>query len=143
MNKISYSEALAQIVQEDGRFHEHAYLFIREALDFTIQKLEKPLEGPGRHVSGGELLEGIREYALQEYGPMAQRVLKYWGITRCEDFGDIVFNLVEKGILGKTENDSRNDFASSYDFDHAFRSPFQPRRAPSSVRRSSGSATPS
>jgi uncharacterized repeat protein (TIGR04138 family) len=143
VNKISYNEALAQIVKEDNRFHEHAYVFIREALDFTIQKLDKPLEGPGRHVSGGELLEGVREYALQEYGPMAQRVLKYWGITRCEDFGDIVFNLVEKGILGKTENDSRSDFVSAYDFDHAFRSPFRPRQALDSVRCSSGSATPS
>ncbi len=126
MKKISYTEALAQIVREDPRYDEQAYLFIREALDYTIQKLEKPLEGPGRHVSGAELLHGIREYALREFGPLAYRVLAHWGIHSCEDFGEMVFNLVEKGILGKTENDSRGDFQGGYDFEDAFQSPFRP-----------------
>lgn len=125
MKKISYTEALAQIVREDPRYDEQAYLFIREALDYTIQKLDKPLEGPGRHVSGSELLAGIRDYALQEFGPMSYRVLRHWGIHSCEDFGEMVFNLVDKGILGKTENDSRGDFQGGYDFEEAFRRPFR------------------
>ncbi len=126
MKKISYNEALAQIVREDPRYDEHAYLFIREALDFTIQTLDKPVEGPGRHVSGKELLDGIRRFALREYGPMAGRVLAHWGIHRCEDFGDMVFNLVSKGILGKTENDNKSDFDGGYDFHEAFVAPFLP-----------------
>lgn len=126
MKKIGYSEALTQIVQEDPRYDEHAYLFMREALDHTIKSLEKPTEGPARHVSGRELLEGIREYALAEFGPLTLRVLAHWGIHRCEDFGDIVFNLVSKGILGKTDEDRREDFSGGYDFKEAFLSPFQP-----------------
>jgi len=131
MKKISYNEALSQIVREDPRYDEHAYLFIREALDHTILALEKPTEGPGRHVSGKELLEGVRQFALQEFGPLAHRVLAHWGIHRCEDFGDMVFNLVNKGILGKTEKDSKGDFEGGYDFHEAFVTPFLPARSPS------------
>jgi uncharacterized repeat protein (TIGR04138 family) len=126
MKKVIFNEALAQILKNDPRYDEHAYLFIREALDFTIKMLSKPAEGRARHVSGGELLEGIRQYALKEYGPMAKTVLNRWGVHRCEDFGDIVFNLVGSGILGKTEEDRREDFAGGYDFEQAFRAPFRP-----------------
>lgn len=138
MKKISYNEALAQIVREDPRYDEHAYMFIREALDFTIQALNKPSEGPARHVSGKELLEGIRRFALQEYGPLAGRVLSHWGVERCEDFGEMVFNLVNKGILGKTEHDNKADFAGGYDFREAFVAPYLPSRprAPSPNRAS-------
>jgi uncharacterized repeat protein (TIGR04138 family) len=125
MKRISFSEALAQIVREDDRYDEHAYFFVREALDFTIKLLSKPLQGPGRHVSGSELLEGIRQYALQEFGPMAKTVLNRWGVNRCEDFGNMVFNLVEKGVLGKTDQDRKEDFAGGYEFDAAFREPFK------------------
>lgn len=126
MKKISFNEALEQILRKDSRYDEHAYLFIREALDHTIKLLSKPVEGPGRHVSGSELLEGIRDYALKEFGPMAHTVLKHWGISSSEDFGNIVFNLVDTGILGKTDEDRREDFAGGYDFDDAFRKPFLP-----------------
>ncbi len=125
MKKVSFREALAQIVREDPRYDEQAYVFLREALDFTIHRLEKPTEGPGRHVSGQELLDGVRAYALQEYGPMAYRVLTTWGVESCRDLGEVVFNLVEKGILGKTENDSRADFEAGYSFEEAFRRPFR------------------
>ena len=127
MKKLNFNEALLQILNEDPRYDEQAYHFVREALDFTIKLMEKPIEGPGRHVKGGELLEGIRQYALQEYGPMSLTVLKQWGVTRCEDFGEIVFNLVGKGVLGKTEEDRKEDFAGGYDFDVAFRKPFRAR----------------
>ena len=140
MKKIHFNEALALILQDDARYHQAAYHFVREGLDFTIQKLEKPVEGPGRHVSGQELLIGLRDYAIQEYGPLARRVLAHWGITRCEDFGEMVFNLVNAGVLGKTENDQKADFTGGYDFEDAFVSPFVPvrtREQPSSpaVRR--------
>ncbi|MBP7829278.1 MAG: hypothetical protein KA248_05125 [Kiritimatiellae bacterium] len=124
MKKPSYEDVLQQIVREDPRYDAQAYEFLREALDFTIKLLSKPTEGPARHVTGGELLEGIRQYALQEFGPMALTVLNRWGIRRCEDIGEMVFNLVEKGILGKTERDKKEDFSGGYDFKQAFREPF-------------------
>ena len=77
-------------------------------------------------MTGQELLEGIRQYALQQYGPMAVTVLEEWGVTHCRDFGDIVFNMVESGLLAKTEKDSRDDFQQGYDFTDAFRKPFWP-----------------
>jgi uncharacterized repeat protein (TIGR04138 family) len=78
------------------------------------------------HVTGQQLLDGIREFALTQYGPMARTVLNEWGIRRCEDFGDIVFNMVEQGLLSKTDQDSREDFKGGYDFDSAFVWPFLP-----------------
>lgn len=128
MKKVGFNEALTQILAEDRRYDEQAYYFLREALDFTIKLLAKPAEGKARHVSGGELLQGIRQYALQEFGPMARTVLDRWGIRRCEDFGNIVFNLVGKGVLGKTDEDRIEDFAGGYDFDEAFCQPFRPAK---------------
>lgn len=124
MRKPSFQEAMEEILREDPRYGEQAYLFVRSALDFTIKLFSKPLEGPGRHVSGGELLEGIRQFALQEYGAMTKTVLNRWGIRRTEDFGEIVFRLVDKGVLGKTDEDRKEDFAGGYDFDEVFRAPF-------------------
>ena len=72
-------------------------------------------------------MEGMREYALQEFGPIARRVLSEWGITECVDFGNIVFNLVNEGLLGKTDEDSIEDFMDGYDFTEAFLHPFRPK----------------
>ncbi len=126
MQKVTFEEAVAQILNEDTRFASQAYFFVREALDFTTQMLQKPAAGAGRHVSGAELLDGIRRLALKEYGPMAMTVLNAWGINQCADFGCIVFNLVNKEFLGKTEEDSIRDFEGGYDFKAAFRAPFEP-----------------
>jgi uncharacterized repeat protein (TIGR04138 family) len=126
MQKLCIGEALEQILKEDPRYDMEAYVFVKEALDFTVKMLDKPMEGPEKHVSGGDLLEGIRRYAAREYGPMAFRVLTAWGVKRTEDFGEIVFNLVTKGILGKSNNDQKSDFANGYDFHDAFAKPFLP-----------------
>jgi uncharacterized repeat protein (TIGR04138 family) len=129
MKRHRFEESLAQIVKEDPRYPIDAYLFLRHALDYTIRMLNKPENGPGRHVSGQELLDGIRQCALQEFGPIARTVLRTWGINRTEDFGDMVFNLVSHGLLGKTEKDSKADFAGGYDFHAAFTAPFLPSGA--------------
>ena len=125
--KQNFSEALETILREDPRYSREAYGFVREGLDFTCKMLKKEGHGPQRHVTGQELLEGLRHYALQQFGPMSKTVLDYWGVRRCEDFGEIVFNMVEKGILGRTEEDRREDFAGGYDFEEAFVKPYQPR----------------
>lgn len=126
MEKMSFEAALESILEADDRYDEEAYLFIREALDYTIRKLSKPVDGPARHVSGGELLEGIRDFALVEFGPITKTVLNKWGLQETEDFGNIVFNLVERGVLGKTEEDRLEDFYDMYSFEEAFRAPFIP-----------------
>jgi len=126
MNASNYDDAMSRLLREDSRYDAEAYDFLREALDFTIKQLDKPARGTLRHVTGGELLEGVRQYALQEFGPMALTVLHRWGVRRCEDFGEMVFNLVRVSIMSKTEEDRKEDFAGGYDFHAAFRRPFLP-----------------
>jgi uncharacterized repeat protein (TIGR04138 family) len=127
MHEVSFEEALAKIQAKDPRYHAEAYLFTREALDHTQKTIGKDARGRIRHVTGQELLEGLREFALRQFGPMTQTVLEEWGVHRCEDFGEIVFNMVEVGWLAKTDKDSRADFEGGYDFEQAFRKPFLPQ----------------
>ena len=129
MQAASFEEAIEHIASKDDRYHREAYFFLREALEHTQHPTGKPpKKNEVRHVSGQELLNGIREYALQQFGPMTLTVLEEWGIKSCRDFGEIVFNMVEIKLLAKTEKDSREDFRSGYDFHDAFRKPFLPSR---------------
>ncbi len=109
-------EVLREIVERDTRYRRDAYCFVFEALDFTVKKV---VIRQG-HVSGRELLEGIRLYALDQFGGLAPLVFNTWGVTRTEDFGEIVFNLVEASLMGRTENDSKEDFANGYAFENTF-----------------------
>lgn len=127
MQTPNFEDVLSRILKKDPRYQREAYSFLREALDHTQKGVTKANKSEARHVSGQELLSGIREYALLQFGPMALTVLEEWGVRRCEDFGEIVFNLVEQGLLSKTEKDSRADFQDGYDFDATFRKPFQPK----------------
>jgi len=127
MHEVSFEEALLKIRAKDPRYDRDAYLFVREALDHTQKTIGKDTRGRIRHISGQELLAGIREYALQQFGPMTKTVLEEWGVRCCADFGEIVFNMVEVSWLAKTEKDRRADFQDGYDFEEAFRKPFLPR----------------
>ncbi|MEZ5405144.1 MAG: hypothetical protein R3F23_02895 [Verrucomicrobiia bacterium] len=135
MAKISFQQALEQIVVLDSRYSIDAYQFIKEALDFTTKILKKnsSKNSAPQHISGQELLEGIRIYTLKQYGPMGKTLLEYWGLRQCEDFGQIVFNLVNLGVFGKTESDSLEDFKKGYDFDEAFVKPFLPEERRASI----------
>ncbi len=127
MKKDAYQETIQTILGRDPRYHEEAYAFVREGLDHTLKILD-PAEASGsHHVSGGQLLEGIRQYAIGQFGPITLTVLAKWGVRSCMDFGEIVFNMVDAQILGKTESDSREDFREIYDFREAFLRPFLPR----------------
>jgi uncharacterized repeat protein (TIGR04138 family) len=126
MQKLNFGESVDEIVKADGRYDQEAYYFVREGLDFTIKMLKKDSRGTKQHVSGQELLDGLRRFALDEFGPMAKTVLTHWGVKQCEDFGEIVFHMVDKGILGKTEQDTPADFKGGYDFEEAFVKPYQP-----------------
>jgi uncharacterized repeat protein (TIGR04138 family) len=126
MQEVNFDEALENIIALDPRFQRDAYVFMREALDFTQKLISRENQGKVRHVSGQELLDGLRQYALQQFGPMTVTVFEEWGIRTCPDFGEIVFNMVEIGLLAKTEKDTRADFKNGYDFTDAFCKPFWP-----------------
>src|SRR3954462_10383827 len=128
MQKIGFAEALDSIVVTDPRYARDAYVFLRDALDFTTKQQKKIKGTTVRHVAGPELLEGVRQYALKEFGPLVVTVFSCWGINRCEDIGPMVFNLIDAGIFGKTDEDSMEDFKSVYDFEDAFVKPFAPAR---------------
>jgi len=134
MQEASFEEAVEQIRIKDQRYPREAYHFVREALDHTQKTIGKSQDGQIRHVTGQELLGGIRDYGISQYGPMAMTVLEEWGIRSCVDFGEIVFNLVEIGQLAKTDTDSRADFNLGYDFAEAFRKPFLPRSRQAAAR---------
>ena len=129
MQKIGFAEALDSIVASDPRYHRDAYVFLRDSLDFTTKQQKKIKGATVRHVSGPELLEGVRQYALKEFGPMVMTVFDNWGIHSCEDIGNMVFNLIDAGIFGKTQEDSIEDFKNVYEFEEAFVKPFAPEKS--------------
>ncbi len=108
-------EVLNRLREEHPRYHEAAYFFILSALHHVLEQLTEP-----RHISGRELAEGVRDLALHRYGPMARTVLEHWGIEGTRDLGEIVFALVDAGVLLKQDHDSPGDFDAVYDFDEVF-----------------------
>lgn len=108
------------------KYHTDAYRFVDSALRFTQQRLERlpgtdeDLNEESAHISGPELLDGIRELALQEFGLLTIPVFRHWGVRSTDDFGRIVFDFIEKGAMRKTERDQLTDFFAVYDFEEAF-----------------------
>jgi uncharacterized repeat protein (TIGR04138 family) len=112
---------ILEICARDPRYRPHAYQFIFEALDFSIDKLGRQQKtGLDRHISGQELLAGVRDYAKDQFGLLARVVFEYWGVKSTQDFGEIVFNLVEHELLSRRESDSREDFREGFDFRKTF-----------------------
>lgn len=110
---------LQRVVDKDCRYSMQSYQFIFEALDYTASHLGKKYNSSieeERHVTGQELSEGIKQFAMEKFGYMTRIVLEQWGITKSSDFGEIVFNLVDSGLMGKTETDTLEDFKDLYDF---------------------------
>lgn len=126
MQKIGFAEALDVILAQDPRYDREAYIFLRDALDFTIKQQKKNKEEPTRHVTPEQLLDGVRNYALKEFGPMVPTVFDYWHLRNCHDIGEIVFNLIRSGVFGKTDSDSIEQFKKGYSFHAAFVEPFLP-----------------
>src|SRR3989338_1860739 len=108
-------EKIQALIQRNPKYKFEAYSFILAALHYTMMGIKPP-----RHISCREFCEGIRRYAVDQFGPMARTVLEYWGIRETLDFGHIVFALVEIGLMRKTEEDSLDDFKDSYPFNTAF-----------------------
>ena len=139
------SQRFNELLERDTRYQVDAYAFVFEALNYAQQELDmgeerpsEPLEmeeveeedeaaqtGPQKHLSGQDLCEAIRRYALLQYGYLAKTVLNSWGIKTTGDFGEIVFNLIGIGRMRKTDEDRREDFDGIYDFETAFHEDFE------------------
>ena len=123
---------LAEVVRRDPRYAYEAYEFVFAALGHT-QKMLGREPGPEQagevhhHVTGPELHECVRDLALREFGLMARTVFHMWGIERTDDFGEIVFNLIESNLMSKTSEDTRQDFKGVYDLDQALVQGYQIR----------------
>lgn len=106
---------------EKSRYPLDAFIFVQKGLDYTVRHLHGPNpDAVKTHVSGQQLCQGLRRYAIQQYGLMARMVLGRWRIFRSRDFGEIVFCMVEAGQLGKTDQDAIEDFDNVYQFADAF-----------------------
>ncbi len=125
----NFNPRIAEVLARDPRYAYEAYEFVFQALDHAQKMLgRQPPQGADQaklaadashHVKGPELLEGIRSLALLEFGLMARTVFQMWGIRSTEDFGRIVFNLVEADLMSKTAEDTLADFRDVFDFDKA------------------------
>ena len=113
------------------RYPIDAFLFVQRGLDFTVTRLhgevddDEDLYEPeefesSRHVSGQDLCMGLRDFAIKEYGLLARTVLRRWAINNCRDFGEIVFAMVDAGLMRKTDDDTIHDFNNVFDFASAF-----------------------
>lgn len=124
-----FDDIVETILKEDPRYARGAYRFVREGLEHAVknQGIKESIGDGRQHITGQDLLSGIKEYALIQYGPLTKTLLDEWKVKKCEDFGEIVFNLVDHGVLGKTEHDSREDFKGGYNFHDAFEKPFLPQ----------------
>ncbi|MDP0492620.1 MAG: hypothetical protein Q7Q71_16355 [Verrucomicrobiota bacterium JB023] len=126
MQVVSFQEAVTKIHAEDPRFEPDSYHFLKEALDFTMNRVKESNGGEMRHVSGPELLIGFRDFALDQFRAMAATILREWGIQRCTHVGEMVFQLINEQVFGKQDSDSLEDFADIYTFEEAFVLPFLP-----------------
>lgn len=127
MQAAKFEHAIERIYYLDRRFDPHAYLFLKDSLDFTLKRIAESNAGKQRHVSGQELLIGFRDLALQEFGPMASTLMAEWGLTCSRNIGEMVFLMIEEQVFGRQESDTIEDFVDIFDFEQAFVIPFQPK----------------
>jgi len=125
-------QAIIELMQQDQRYHLEAYQFVREALAYAQKVMKMPAtkdEGSeakqDHHLTGQQLCQAIREFALEQFGFMAKTVLNSWGVHTTGDFGEIVYNLIRIKEMRKSKSDRREDFNDQYDFDVAFEPRFE------------------
>jgi uncharacterized repeat protein (TIGR04138 family) len=109
-------DVFAEVADRDARYTKEAFWFVRDGVHQAVRSRA----GGSRHVTANELLETLRILALERYGTNAREQLRSWGVTRCEDFGEIVFALIDNGVFGKRPEDRKEDFENGYDFATAF-----------------------
>jgi uncharacterized repeat protein (TIGR04138 family) len=125
------SDPLRKLALKDGRYAPEAFQFLYESLDQAVRLAgREQAEGAERHVSGQELLAGLRARALELFGPLGAHVWRSWGVRDTLDWGRIVFLLVDEGLLNRQESDTLEDFRGGFDFDQAFERAYRPRIPP-------------
>ncbi len=125
VNDQSFEDCVSRICDKNGDYDPEAYWFLREGLDRTTRRLGRDA-GKDRHVSGRELCEGLRDYAIEQYGPLALLVLTQWGVYETADFGTMVMELVNAGVFGKRGGEGKADFDKVFSFEEAFAAPYEP-----------------
>lgn len=139
MLKLDFAAAVDLIVERNPKFDREAYFFLRDVLERTSGEGKKQRDSRSRHVTGQELLEGVRKVALTQFGPMVLTVFDAWGVKKGEDFGEMVYSLIDAGFFRKSSEDTIGDFSGGYSFYDAFVVPFLPsvslRRPVASSRR--------
>ena len=125
MSDELFEAKVDEVCAVDTRYDPDAYFFLREGMDFAIKERKG---GKQQHLSGKELSEGLRDYALAEFGPMALFVLTEWGLRSTADFGNLVYNLIHAEVFTKTSTDKRADFNNVFDFHQAFAVPYLPEK---------------
>ena len=128
MQAMQFEQSVLSILKREKRFDAQAYFFLKDALDFTLKRIADGNDGQARHVTGKELLEGFRDLALDQFGPMASTLMREWGVRKCLDVGDMVFHLIEEQVFGKQDSDRREDFSEVFDFEESLIRPFLPQR---------------
>jgi uncharacterized repeat protein (TIGR04138 family) len=130
------SDPLRKLALKDGRYAPEAFTFLYESLDHAVKLAGREnAEGADRHVSGQELLAGMRAYAAGLFGPLAGEVWRRWGVRETIDWGRIVFLLVDAGLLNRQEEDRIDDFKDGFDFDDAFVRKYRPKLPPEILAR--------
>lgn len=127
MQAAQFEQAVYAILRRERRYDPLAYLFLKEALDFTLKRAAEQNGGEPRHVSGAELCQGFRDLALQQFGPMAATLFDLWGLRETRDIGNMVFLLIEEQMFGRQESDTIQDFINVFEFYPTFVAPFLPR----------------
>lgn len=123
-----FDAALDSLLAADSRYARESYHFVREVLEASQTRRRSRGRRSSEQVRARELLERIRVEAIEQFGPMTCAVFEDWGVLSCEDFGEIVFNMMSEGIVLKGRRDRREDFRDGFDFAEAFRAPFEPCR---------------
>jgi uncharacterized repeat protein (TIGR04138 family) len=113
---LPFRDPFTEVAEHDPRYSKDAFFFVRDGVDRAVTSRSHS----SRHVTAKELLEALRSLALERFGSSAREQLRLWGVTRCEDFGEIVFTLIERGLFGKRPEDKKEDFSGAYDFETAF-----------------------
>jgi len=129
MNQQEFKSTVERIITNDSRYTTEAYEFIGEAVNFTAAKLKKNRLNPKtRHITCLELLYGVSEFAIKQFGPMAGDIFETWGLRSSQAIGDVVFNMINEQLLSASENDSLEQFSRGASFYELFRKPFLPTR---------------
>lgn len=126
MAALSLEVKIEELARSDRRYACEAYQFVFETLDFVLSHPGCRRSPVAKHIQVSELLEGMRQFGLDQFGPLARCVFESWGVYTTDDFGEIVFRLIDRDLLHQGEHDRKEDFSNAFDFHEAFEAAYRP-----------------